>query len=105
MGSDQFLAQICILGLSEFFPTWHVRAASSKHETSWIGPYAVFKPNFEPRIALTAQNLKLCSLGYLLAVGETVLGIELDFTWFVIFLELFVLLVALIHLIGELSSG
>lgn len=35
------------------------------------------------------------------AVGETVLGIELSFTWWVIFFELFVLLAAFAHLIGE----
>lgn len=35
------------------------------------------------------------------AVGETVLGVELSFTWWVIFFELFVLLAALAHLIGK----
>lgn len=33
-------------------------------------------------------------------VGENVLGVELDFTWWVIFFELFVLLAALAHIIG-----
>ena len=37
------------------------------------------------------------------AVGETVLGVELSFTWWVIFFELFVLLAAFAHLIGKQS--